>query len=145
LVKRVEDVLAQGDPEQVIDLAIDLNRQKAQIDEDLEKAKVFLRAEAKKQGRGSFEVDLTGFTGTITVKFPGLRLRTKKGADLKDLEVNLPPEVFASLFKRTIEVVPAETAEEFLEILNGLSPAQQRTVKHFIEIIELTPAVYVPK
>jgi hypothetical protein len=145
LIKPADEVLAQGDLEQVVDYAIDLSRRKVEIDRELEKAKVYLREEAKKQGKGSFEVELEGLTGTITVTFPGLMVRVRKGADLKDLEVNLPPEVFAELFKRTIEIVPAEAAEEFLEVLGRLSPAHRASVKHFIEVVERTPAVYLPK
>lgn len=143
--KRAEALIAEDDLEKVVDYAIDLNRRIELLDEELEKLKVYLRDQARKKGKGSFEVDLDGLTGTITVKFPGLQLKVKKGMDLKELEVNIPPEVFAELFRRTIVIVPALEADDFLEALGELAPAQKKAIEHFIEAVDQTPRVSVPR
>lgn len=143
MIKRAADIIAEGDLGKVVDFAIDLNRQKADIEKELEEAKAHLREEAKKKKRA--EVELEGLTGTVTVTFSGLVLKTKKGADLKDLEVNLKPEVFATLFWRTIEISPAHDADDFLALQEKLSPADKAVVRNFIGAFETTGKVYVPR
>lgn len=145
MLKKASEVIAEGDLGKVVDFTIDLNRRKAQVDKDMEELKSFLRDAARKQSTGSFEIELEGLSGTVTVTFPGLTVKEKKGADLKDLEVNLPPEVFAALFKRTIEIVPAVAADDFLEALAQQTPAHQATVRNFVEIVPQTPKVFVPR
>lgn len=143
--KSAAEVIAEGDLGAVVDLAIELNRQAVEADKELGELKVYLRGVAKAKQHGAAEVELDGLSGTISVTFPGLLLKTKKGADLKDLEVNIGPESFAKLFVRTIEIKPAMAADDFLEVLAQLSPVEQTRVKHFIEVSAQTPKVYVPR
>jgi hypothetical protein len=143
--KRAADVIAEGDLSAVVDLAIELNRQHFEAEKELNEVKAYLREVAKQKQHGSAEVELDGLSGTVSVTFPGLLLKPKKGADLKDLEVNLTPESFAKLFFRTIEIKPAMAADDFLEVLATLTPAEQSRVKHFIEAGEQTAKVYVPR
>jgi hypothetical protein len=143
LLKRAADVIAEGDLGKVVDFAIDVNRQKVDLEKELDGAKEHLRGVARK--KGSAEVELEGLTGTVTVVFLGLTLKVKKGADLKDLEVNLKPEVFTKLFRKTIEVVPALEADEFTDVLATLTEPERATIKHFIEAVDQTGKVYVPR
>lgn len=143
--KRVGDLIAEGDLGAVVDLTIDLNRQSFETERELNEAKVYLRDVAKATQRGAAEVEIDGLSGTISVTFPGLILKVRKGADLKDLEVNIGPEAFSKLFFRTIEVKPALTADDFLEVLATLSPVEQTKVRLFIEAVEQTAKVYVPR
>ena len=145
MLKRAKDVIAEGDLGKVVDFAIDLNRQGFEINAELEEAKNHLRTVAKSKKRGSAEVELGGLSGTVSVVFPGLVFKARKGADLKDLEVNLKPEVFAKLFKRTITIVPALEAPDFEEALKTLTESERLTVKHFIETVDATGKVYVPR
>jgi hypothetical protein len=145
MVRRAAEVIAEGDPSAVVDFAIDLNRKVFQLNKELEEAKEYLRQEARKKDKRAAEVELEGLSGTISVVFPGLTLKVKKGADLKNLEVNLSPEIFAKLFFRTIEIKPAHAADDFVEILGSLSPADQERVNRFIEAVDQTAKVFVPR
>lgn len=143
--KSAAEIIAEGDLGAVVDLAIELNRQAVEAGKELDELKVYLRGVAKAKQLGAAEVELEGLSGTISVTFSGLQLKPKKGADLKDLEVNIGPAAFAKLFLRTIEIKPAMSADDFLEVLASLSVVDQTKVKHFIEVSEPTPKVYVPR
>ncbi len=143
--KRAADLIAEGDLGAVVDLAVDLNRQDFETTRELNEVKAYFREIAKAKQHGAAEVELDGLTGTVSVAFPGLTLKVRKGADLKDLEVNIGPEAFSKLFFRTIEIKPALSADDFLEVLATLDPIDQNKVKLFIEASELTPKVYVPR
>jgi hypothetical protein len=143
--KSASEVIAEGDLSAVVDLAIDLNREVSAAEKELNELKVYLRGVARSQKHGAAEVELEGLSGTISVTFPGLQLKTKKGVDLRDLEVNIGPAAFAKLFLRTIEIVPAMPPDDFLEVLATLSPADQAKIKNFIAISEQTAKVYVPR
>ncbi len=143
--KSASEVIAQGNLGAVVDYVIDLNRKKARIDRNLEEAKAYLRGKARERRGGKKEVGLEGLSGEVSVIFQDLGFKTKKGADLSELKVNLPDEVFAKLFRRTIVVVPAMPADDFLEELSRQSAAHRATVGHFIEVEEPTPKVYVPR
>lgn len=145
MLKRAKDVIAEGDLGKVVDFAIDLNRQGFETGKELDEAKAYLRDKAKAKDRGAAEIELEGLSGTVSVVFPGLTFKFKKGADLKDLEVNLKPESFAKLFRKTIEIVPAIDAETFEEVLSGLSEVERSLVKHFVETTPATGKVYVPR
>ncbi len=143
--KSAAEVISEGDLGAVVDLAIEINRQAVEAGKELDELKVYLRGIARAKQHGAAEVELDGLSGTISVTFPGLLLKSKKGADLKDLEVNIGPAVFAKLFLRTIEIKPAMSADDFLEVLGTLSAVDQTKVKHFVEVSEQTPKVYVPR
>lgn len=144
-MKSASEVIDQGDLGSVVDHTIGLGRKVASLTAELELLKVHLREEAKKLARGANSVELEGHTGSIEVAFPGLTCKVKKGADLKDLEANLEAEVFSELFVKTIEVTHALSPDEYLEALQGLSPAVQKTLSHFIVVEEQTARVYVPR
>jgi hypothetical protein len=143
--KKASDVIAKGDLSAVVDYAIDLNREKVWIDQQLEEAKVFLRAEARKRAAGSFAVELEGKLGTATIAFPGLKLAVKKGKDLRDIEVNLEDVIFAEMFNRSVVVVPAMPADDFLEAMSQLPRVAQLNIRTFLDFEEQTPRVNLPK
>lgn len=145
MLKRASEVIAQGDLGEVVDYAIDLFRQASKIEAQLDEVKVHLRKVARERAQGAKTVDLDGLTGSITVSFPGLAIKTKKGADLKDLEVNVPPEVFAELFRNAVVITPALDAEEFLDRLKQLNPAHRARINHFVSIEEQTGKVFIPR
>lgn len=145
MLKRAKDVIAEGDLGELVDFTIDQNRKKVDIEKEIDDAKAHLRDVAKARKQGSPEVELDGLSGTISVVFPGLALKVKKGADLKDLEANLKPEVFAKLFRKTIEVIPALEADDFVDVLETLTEIERTTIRHFVEAVDQTGKVYVPR
>lgn len=138
-------MIAEGDLKAVVDYAIDLNREKAWLDKELEETKVFLRAEARKRASGSFAVDLEGNLGTATVTFPGVTMKVRKGKDLQDIEVNVEPVVFAEFFNRTVVVVPSMPADDFLDAMAKLPSTAQLKIKTFLDFEDQTPRVNLPK
>lgn len=143
--KSASELIAQGDLGAVVDYVIGLNRKKVRIDKELDEAKAYLRDTAREKQGGRKEIELEGLSGEVTVVFQGLAFKVKKGADLNELRVNLPEEVFAALFKRSVVVVPAMGADDFLEVLLQQTTAHQRTIAHYVEVEEQTPKVYVPR
>lgn len=138
-------MIAEGDLRAVVDYAIDLNREKVWLDKELEETKVYLRAEARKRAGGSFAVDLEGNLGTATVTFPGVSMKVKKGKDLQDVEVNVEEHVFAQFFTRTIVVVPAMPADDFLDEMAALPRTVQIKIRTFLDFEDQTPRVNLPK
>lgn len=138
-------MIAEGDLKAVVDYAIDLNREKAWLDKELEETKVYLRAEARNRAGGSFAVDLEGNLGTATVTFPGVSMKVRKGRDLQDLEVNVEPVVFSEFFTRTVVVVPSMPADDFLDAMAKLPSTVQLRIKTFLDFEDQTPRVNLPK
>lgn len=145
MLRKASDVIAQGDLGSVVDYVIDLNRRASWLNQQLDQAKAHLRLEARKLRGGAFSHDIEGSLGTVTVTFPGLALKVKKGVDLQELEVNLSEDDFAALFKKTIEIVAALDAEDFEEALGKLKPATRTMIARYISSEEQTPKVYVPR
>ena len=143
--RKASEVIAEGDLSAVVDYAIDLNREKAWLDKELEETKVYLRGVARGQQGGSFAVDLDGKLGTATVTFPGILLKVKKGKDLRDVQENVDDVVFSEFFTRTVVVVPAMPADDFLEALSQLPNTVQLRIKTFLDFEDQTPRVNLPK
>jgi hypothetical protein len=145
LKRKANEVIAEGDLKTVVDYAIDLNRDKVWLDAQLEEVKIYLRAEARLKDASSFAVDLDGNLGTVTVTFPGVSMKTKKGKDLRDMEENLPEEVFAEFFNRSVLVVPSMPADDFLDAMAKLPQTVQLKINTFLAFEDQTPRVSLPK
>lgn len=144
MIKRSRDLIAQGSPEAVIDYAIDLNRKKVRLEAELEEAKVYLRQIGRERAQGAWSIDLDGLTGTATIVFPAMVVKTKRDRDLKDLEENLPPVAFKSLFVREVKITPVPI-EDFVEKREALSSADQAALDNFVEVVHATAKVNLPR
>jgi len=142
MLKRAREVIASGDVRQVVDYAIEANRQASQASAELNEAKAFLRTSALGQADGFDIVELEGNLGVATVSFSRAEAKPRKGWDLKDIEVNLRPEVFSALFAKEIVVRPVD---DFEDRLADLQPAERTIIDRFIEIRPSTPKVHLTK
>lgn len=143
MLQTAQEVIASGDERAVVDYAVEVNREIARSQVELDEAKVFLRKLAEERRGSGDSVEIDGNLGAATVEFqtrPDVKLR--KGRDLRDIEVNLSEEGFRRLFVKTIQVRPLEDLPELLE---GLSQADRETVDRFLEITPKTPKVYLTK
>lgn len=142
MLKRAREVIASGDERAIVDYAIEANRTISRASGELEEVKAYLRKVALGRAEGLPSVELEGNLGVATVAFPRSEAKTRRGRDLKDIEVNLAPEVFAKMFSKEIRVLPVE---DFQDRLVHLTPAEQTIVEQFIEIKPATPKVHLTK
>ena len=142
MLKRAREVIASGDERAIVDFAIEANRTISRATSELEEAKTFLRRAAQGRAGGRAVVEIEGNLGVATVSFSRSEPKTKKGRDLKDVEVNLTAEVFAGLFSKTVLVQPAEGFEARLV---QLAPADRAIIEQFVEIKPSTPKVHLTK
>jgi hypothetical protein len=142
MLKRAQEVIASGDEKQVVDYAIEANRQVTSASAELDKAKAFLRSAALRRAEGAFSVELEGHLGVATVSFARSEVKIRKNRDLRDLEVNLPAEVFSALFAKEILIRPVE---DFADRLADLHPSQRVILDRFIEVRPSTPKVHLTK
>jgi hypothetical protein len=142
VIRKARDLIAQGSPEEVIDYAIDLNRKKVGIEAELDQLKIHLRKLGKERAQGSWSIDLEGLTGIATIVFPAMVVKPKR--DLRDLEENLPPEIFKSLFVREVKISPVPV-DDFLEKREALSSEHRASLDNFVEVVEATAKVNLPR
>lgn len=142
MLKRAREVIASGDERLVVDYAIEANRTVSRTSEELEEAKAFLRKVALGRVGKLPSVELEGDLGVATISFSRSEAKPKKGADLRDIEVNLPPEVFARLFSKEVVVHPVR---DFGDHLDRLTPSERAILDRFIEIRPSTPKVHLTK
>lgn len=143
MLQTAQEVIASGDERAVVDYAVEVNREIARSQVELDEAKVFLRKLAEERRGSGDSVEIDGNLGAATVEFqarPDVKLR--KGRDLRDIEVNLSEEGFRRLFVKTIQV---RALEDLPELLEGLSQADREMVDRFLEITPKTPKVYLTK
>lgn len=143
MLRRAREVISSGDERSVVDYAIEANRTVVQANTELEEAKGFLRKVALGRRAGeALSVELEGNLGVATVNFSRSDPKTRKGKDLKDIEVNLAPEVFAKLFTKVVHVQPVG---DFEVRLAQLPPADRAIIEQFVEIKLATPKVHLTK
>lgn len=142
MLKRAREVIASGDERAIVDYAIEASRTVNRASGELEEAKAHLRKIALGRAEGASSVELEGNLGVATVSFARSEAKTRKGKDLKDIEVNLASTVFSGLFSKEILVKPAGDFEDRFDLLG---PADRAVVEQFIEIKPSTPKVHLTK
>lgn len=142
MLKKAQDVVASGDLGAVVDLAIQHHRRKLASEAELEVLKAKLREVAREQALERSSVEFEGKLGVANVVFVKDDVKVRKGMDLRDVEENLPPEVFSRLFVKTVQVVPGP---EFRERAKGLLPVNSNVLHQFVEIVPATPKVNLPR
>ena len=145
-------VLAGNNVSEVVDFAIESNRSAKHFAAEVDQTKPFFRevASARAALSGEKAVVLEGILGAVQIVFPGLVVQAKvlgkdKRADLLQLDGQLPPEIFASLFRKKIVIEFADAAEDYQAKLAKLTPAQQNLLGNYVEVVESTPRVNIAK
>ncbi len=139
MLKTAAEVIATGDVRLIVDFGNELDRSiKASI-RQLEEVKKYLRDEAKRQGgKPTFPVFLQGNLGGVSVSFPPLEPRAKKGVDLLAAEAGIPPEVYSALFRKHTVV---EFAADFLQRMPELPRSAFTMISNIVEVKESTARV----
>lgn len=144
MLKKAKEVLEGGDLKEIVDFAIEANREIKKIEPELDKVKIELRKRgvASAALSGEKQALLEGNLGTATVVFPKAEIRARKGVDLLAAEAGIAPEVFAALF---VKVTTVAIAPDFEEKLAGLTAAQKTVINNLVETVDATPRVNLPK
>lgn len=144
MLKRAHEVIASGNERAIVDFAIEANRVISKTSAELELVKAHLRQSAADRASEEVEgtVEIEGNLGVATVSFARPEIRARRGVDPKDVEVNLPSEVFRRLFLKEIVVRPSA---DIVQLLNQISPADRAVLDQFFEVRASTPKVYLTK
>jgi hypothetical protein len=142
MLKSAKEVVATGNLTEVVDFAIEVNREITSATKELEVAKAALRDEGSKKAAlgGETNISLDGTLGSAQVVFPKEAPKVKKGRAIAELLAALPAEVFGSLFAVEYKIDP-----EFASKLAGLTAAQRAAVANIVELTTATPRVNLPK
>ncbi len=144
MLKSARDVVASGDAAEMVDYAIEANRQIAQLTAELEILKAALRAKGLEEAASTGEttVALEGHLGKAQVILVKPQWRVRRGVDLLASERGLPPEVFQTLFvKKTV----VDFAPDFEMKIAGLPSGVQAVIRNLVEAVSSTPRVNLPK
>ena len=145
MIKSAKEIVAAGNSQAVVDMAIETNRQVTALTKELDALKAFIRekgvAAAALSGENNALVE--GLLGSAQVTMVKAAPKARKGTDLAEVaEGILPPEVFSALFiKKTV----VEFGPDFEEKLSALSLSQRAMVLYLVEIVASTPRVNLPK
>jgi hypothetical protein len=144
MIKSAKEIVAAGETVEVVDFAIETNRQINALQKELDLLKAFIRekgiAAAALSGENNALVE--GHLGAAQVAMVKAAPKARKGTDLLASEGSLPAEVFATLFvKKTV----VEFAPDFEEKLIALPKAQRAVVANLVEMVASTPRVNLPK
>jgi hypothetical protein len=142
MLKKAQSVVASGEVDEIVDLAIQHHRRKLASEAELDILKAKLREVARERGSETSLVELEGKLGVATVVMVDDNVRVRKGMDLKDIEENLPREVFLRLFVKTVQVVPGP---DFLGHVRRLASSNRAVLDHFMDISPATPKVNLPR
>lgn len=143
MLKRAHEVIASGNERSIVDFAVEANRLIAQTTSELEQVKAHLRQRALARERtAEGAVEIEGNLGVASVTFSRPDVRARRDHDLKDIEVNLSPEVFRRLFVKEVVVRPVG---EIAQLMEQLSPADRAVLDQFVEVRDSTPKVYLTK
>jgi len=142
--KSAKDMVAAGNVVEIVDAAIEANREVNRLTKELDALKAFIRekgiAAAALSGENNAAVE--GTLGSAQVAMVKAAPKARKGADLLASEASLPAEVYGSLFvKKTV----VEFAPDFEEKLVALPKAQRAIVENLVEMVASTPRVNLPK
>lgn len=138
--KTAKEIVAANNTTEMVDVAVEMNRQIAALTKELDVLKAAIRekglVEVAKSGDNN--VTLTGTVGTAQVVAVKAAAKAKKGVDLLATEGNLPADVWGSLFTKVVKV---EIADDFEEKVAGLTTAQKAVVNNLVEMVAQTPRV----
>lgn len=142
--KSASEVISGGVVGEVVDFAIQANREVARLTKELEALKGFIRQTGVQQAAlsGQNAIDLPGEAGVAQVVLVKAAPKARKGVDLLASEPSLPGEVWSSLFvKKTV----VEISDDFEARVASLPAAQKAVVQNLIEVVAGTPRVNLPK
>jgi len=142
MLKSAKSVIASGNTSEIVDFAIEANREVSATTKELEAAKAALREAGSKKAAlsGEANVTLEGSLGSAQVVFPKEAPKVKKGRDIAELLSALPAEIFSGLFQ-----VEYKVTADFAEKLADLTAAQRATVGNIVELVTATSRVNLPK
>lgn len=142
MLKSAKSVVASGSVSEVVDFAIEANREVTSLSKELDVAKAALRDAGSKAAAlsGETNVSLVGSLGAAQIVFPKEAPKVKKGRDIAELLSALPAEIFSGLFQ-----VEYKVAADFAEKLAGLTAAQRAAVGNIVELVAATSRVNLPK
>lgn len=142
MFKTAKEVLSANNTVEVVDVAVEMNREINRLSKELDALKAALRDQGMAQIAvdGGNNVTFTGSTGTAQVACVRASPKTKKGVDLLAAKATLPADVWESLFtvKTTVEF-----AEGFDEKVAALTTAQKAVVNGLYEMVAGTPRVTI--
>jgi len=140
MFKSAKDVVAAGNTVEVVDVAVEINKEIARLTKELDALKVALREQGVGEvaRTGLNNITLNGTVGTAQVVMVKAAPKTKKGVDLLAAEGNLPSDVFANLFTKRVVV---DIADDFEVKVAGLTTAQKAVVNNLVEMVAQTPRV----
>ena len=145
MIKSAKEIVAAGLTQEVVDMAIETNRQVTALVRELDVLKSYIRdlgaAAAARSGENNALVE--GILGSAQVAMVKATPKARKGTDLSEVaEGTLPADVFSALFiKKTV----VEFSPDFEEKLNALPLSQRAMVSYLVEIVESKPRVNLPK
>ncbi len=140
--KSAKEIVAAGNTVEVVDMAVEYNREIARLTKEMDVIKTFLREQgiAKVAATGDNNVTFTGTVGTAQVACVKSAPKAKKGVDLLASESNLPAEVWGALFTKRVVV---DIADDFEAKLASLTTAQKAVVNNLIEMVDQTARVTI--
>jgi len=138
MLKTAKEVIATGNVSEMVDFAVECDREIKATTKELEVAKVALRDEGSKKAAlsGESNVTIQGSIGSAQVVFPKESPAVKKGRSIAELLSALSPEDFAALF-----VTEYKPSAEFAEKLASMTPAQRAAVGNIVELKTATARV----
>jgi len=144
MLKKASEVIASGDEPSIVDYAIEVNRRVSAAQGELDKAKSHLREVAlgRVEDHVSGSVDIEGNLGAATIVFTPDTVKTRKGADLNDIEANLSAETFTRLFTKEIVIRPVSNLQDRLDTL---TTSERTIIERFVEVRPSTPKVNLPR
>jgi hypothetical protein len=144
MLKSAKEIIKAGNTAEIVDFAIEVNRQIRELEAELEAAKAALREkglqEATQSGENTASFPGTLGTATVVAVKPGFKV--KKGVDLLACEAGINPGLFQSLFvKKTV----VEFATDFEVKFAALPVAAKTVIGNLVEMSVSTPRVNLPK
>ena len=138
MLKTAKEVIATGNVSEMVDFAVECDREIKATTKELEVAKVALRDEGSKKAAlsGESNVTIQGSIGSAQVVFPKESPSVKKGRSIAELLSVLSAEDFAALF-----VTEYKPSAEFAERLASMTPAQRAAVGNIVELKTATARV----
>lgn len=138
MLKSAKQVVESGIVSEIVDFAVECDREIKATTKELEVAKTALREEGTKKAAlsGESNVTIQGSIGSAQVVFPKESPAVKKGRSIAELLSALSPEDFAALF-----VTEYKPSAEFAEKLASMTPAQRAAVGNIVELKTATARV----
>jgi len=144
MLKRAKEVIESGDLKEMVDYAIEANRELKKLEPDFEAVKVSLREKGVLQAAltGEKTAVFEGNLGKAQIVFVRDEWSPREGADLLAAEAGIAPDVYSTLFvKRTVVTLAPEFEEKYAE----LTLAQRKVIDNLVHKKPATPRVNLPK